>query len=274
MSKIVDMAKKFGVVNSMEPVLAMALGAGETTPYKLTAAYAAFVNGGRKITPHLIELVEDREGKPVYKADKRDCPLCNAAYDGQDPPEIQPAGTQIIDPITAYQMDSMLEGVVAHGTAYQAHILGPNVGGKTGTTNNYRSAWFVGTSSDVVVGVFVGFDDNRSLGEGETGAVAAVPIFIEFMQSALKTHPARPIKAPADARFIMVNGVPEAFRRGTEPKAIVASTVAKPSGPQPYASVWGNGQLTGAPNAAAAVQPQQPQPPPKKKPPADLSGLY
>jgi penicillin-binding protein 1A len=275
MNKIVDMAKKFGVVSSMEPVLAMALGAGETTPYKLTAAYATFVNGGRKITPHLIELVEDREGKPVYKADKRDCPLCSAAYDGQDPPEIQPNGTQIIDPITAYQMDSMLQGVVQHGTAFAARVLGPNIGGKTGTTNNYRSAWFVGTSSDMVVGVFVGFDDNRSLGHGETGAVAAVPIFIEFMQSALKIHPARPIKAPEDARFVMVNGVAEAFRRGTEPKAIVADVGAiKPSGPQPYTSVWGNGQLTGAPNAAAAVQPKPAQQPAKKKPPADLSGLY
>jgi penicillin-binding protein 1A len=270
MQKIAAAAVKFGVVSSMQPVLAMALGAGETTPFNLTAAYASFVNGGRKIKPHLIELVSDREGKAVYRSDKRDCPLCTAAYDGQDPPEIQPAGEQVMDPVTAFEMNSLLQGVVAHGTAYQAHILGQNVGGKTGTTNSFRSAWFVGTSSDMVVGVFVGFDDNRSLGEGESGATAAVPIFIEFMQQALKTHPAREIKAPADARFVLVNGVREAFRRGTEPKSIV-STI-KPAGPQPYSAVWPNGHITGAPNAATAATP--PPPPPKKKPPTDLSGLY
>ncbi len=173
MAKIRDTAIQAGVVNDMAPVLAMALGAGETTPYKLTAAYSAFINGGRHVQPHLIELVQDREGKTIFRVDKRDCSACDAPWGGEDPPMLSDSGKQLFDPVTAYQMTSMLQDVVAHGTAYQASILGPNFGGKTGTTNEFRSAWFVGFDPNIVVGVFVGFDDNRSLGEKETGAGAA-----------------------------------------------------------------------------------------------------
>src|SRR5205085_2567187 len=172
-------AKKFGVVDKMDPVLAMALGAGETTPYRMTGAYAALVNGGRKVTPHLIELVEDRTGDLRYRSDGRECRDCSGGYSGDDGPELQPDGAQLIDPITAYQIDTMLEGVALRGTAAAAHAtLQRPVGGKTGTTNEFRSAWFMGFDPRIVVGVFVGFDDNRSLGKGETGAVAALPIFI------------------------------------------------------------------------------------------------
>src|SRR6185312_284269 len=142
MPKVVDTAKKAGVVDNMEPVLSMALGAGETTPFRLTAAYSAFVNGGRRITPHLIEEVEDRDGHPILNADQRPCPKCDAPFNGDESPRIEPSGQPIIDPIAAYQITSMLEGVVQRGTAYQAHILGRPIGGKTGTTNDFRSAWF------------------------------------------------------------------------------------------------------------------------------------
>ncbi|HQT54521.1 MAG TPA: penicillin-binding protein 1A, partial [Phenylobacterium sp.] len=144
MPKIRDMAIKLGVVRDMEPVLAMALGAGETTPFKLTAAYASFVNGGRKVEPHLIELVQDREGKTIFRADKRDCSRCDAGFNGDESPRIAPGGAQLMDPVTAYQITSMLQGVVQRGTATSASVLGRPVGGKTGTTNEYRSAWFVG----------------------------------------------------------------------------------------------------------------------------------
>jgi penicillin-binding protein 1A len=267
MNKIRDTAIQAGVVTDMAPVLAMALGAGETTPFKLTAAYSAFINGGRRIDPHLIELVQDREGKSVYRADKRDCSACDVAYEGEDPPAVTPTGKQIFDPITAYQMTSMMQGVVAHGTAYQAHILGTNYGGKTGTTNEYRSAWFVGFNPDMVVGVFVGFDDNRSLGEKETGAVAAVPIFIDFMQQAMQGRTLGDFKAPSDAKFLLVNGEREAFRNGTEPR----TPSAPASGPQPYATVWPQGQITGAAGAAAAAQ-QPPPPPPRTQ--QDSTALY
>jgi penicillin-binding protein 1A len=176
-----------------------------------------------------------------------------------------------MDPITAYQITSMLEGVVQRGTAYQAHILGRPIGGKTGTTNDFRSAWFVGFSPDIVVGVFVGFDDNRSLGNNETGAVDAVPIFIDFMQTALKDTPVHDFAVPQDVKWGMVNGEREAFRPGTEP--------SRPYAPSPYSGGGGAGAALpvggevprpggGAPAAGA------PPPAPPKKPPADLNGLY
>jgi penicillin-binding protein 1A len=270
MRRIVDTAKKFGVVDDMAPVLAMALGAGETTPFKLTAAYSAFVNGGRKISPHLIELVQDREGQTVYRADRRDCPSCGRGFGGEDSPRVLPTGEQVLDPITAYQITSMLEGVVQRGTAYQAKILGRPLAGKTGTTNDYRSAWFVGYSPDLVIGVFIGFDDNRSLGHGESGAVAAVPVFIDFMQQALQGKPIEDFPKPKGAKYAMVNGIEEAFRPGTEPRPRPVAP-GPMTGPQPYSQLWQSGDVSGAPNAAGAVAPP---PPPKKKVPEDLTGLY
>ena len=264
MKKISDLAVKMGVVNRMDRVLAMALGAGETTPFKLTSAYAAFVNGGRRIEPHLIELVQDRNGETIFRADKRDCPRCEAGFNGDESPRVPPGGEQVMDPITAYQITSMLQGVVQRGTATSASVLGRPVGGKTGTTNEYRSAWFVGFTPQIVAGVFVGFDDNRSLGDGETGTTAAVPIFIEFMQEATKDLPKDEFKAPKNAKFATVRGIREAFRPGTEPKVVTAPVGALPSGPLPYNQVWPEGKLT-------TPAPSAPAPPPKKD---DMSGLY
>ncbi len=271
MRKIVNTAKAFGVVDHMDPVLSMALGAGETTPFRMTGAYASFVNGGRKVTPHLIEEVQDRDGDSLFRAQTRDCALCEADFTGADGPDMAPDGAQLIDPITAYQIDLMLEGVVQHGTATAALVLGRPVGGKTGTTNDFRSAWFMGFSPQIVVGTFVGFDDNRSLGKGETGAVAALPIFIEFMQEALKGYPRMDFKPPPNTRLAYVGPNREAFRPGTEPRV----TVAAPG-------------LPGA-DAAAAIAPAMPAAPakpggatgaipPPVKPPAKpndhLSGLF
>jgi penicillin-binding protein 1A len=267
MRRIIETAKAFGVVDHMDPVLSMALGAGETTPYRMTGAYASFVNGGRKVSPHLIEEVQDREGQNLYRADMRECALCEADFSGGDGPDLAPTGTQLIDPITAYQIDTMLEGVVLHGTAVAAQVLGRPVGGKTGTTNDFRSAWFMGFTPQIVVGTFVGFDDNRSLGKGETGAVAALPIFIEFMQEALKGMPRMDFKAPPDAKLAYVGPNREAFRPGTEPKIM---PVVGPTGVDAAAAI-------------APVTPDQPKPaapPPAVKPakptkPGDhLTGLY
>jgi len=267
MPKIVDTALKAGVVDRMDPDLAMALGAGETTPFRLTAAYSAFINGGRRVTPHLIEEVEDRDGHPILDADQRPCTRCDAAFNGDESPRIEPSGQQIFDPIAAYELTSMMEGVVEHGTAYQAHILGRPIGGKTGTTNDFRSAWFVGFSPDIVVGVFVGFDDNRSLGPNETGAVDAVPIFIDFMQQALKDTPVHDFRVPPDAKFAIVNGASEAFR----PKDL-------PTGPSAPFSASDNNAITRNPNAPPPPggQPPAGAPPaaPPKHAPSDLNGLY
>ncbi len=265
MKKISDLAVRLGVVKSMDPVLAMALGAGETTPFKLTAAYASFVNGGRKVDPHLIEMVQDGQGKVIFRADKRDCVRCNAGFNGDESPRIGLDGAQLMDPITAYQITSMLQGVVQRGTGTAALSLGRPVGGKTGTTNEYRSAWFVGFTPQIVAGVFIGFDDNRSLGHGETGAVAALPVFIDFMAEATKNMPKTDFKAPKNAKFAMIRGIREAFRPGTEPKVADVLPGGLPAGPIPYTAVLPTGEVIPAP------PPPQAKPPPKKD---DMNGLY
>ncbi len=265
MKKIADNAIKAGVVDHMDPVLAMALGAGETTPFRLTAAYSAFVNGGYRVQPHLIELVEDREGKAIFKADGRTCTPCDADYAGEDSPRLSTQGQPLFDPITAYQINSMLQGVVQRGTGSQARVLGRPIGGKTGTTSEFRSAWFMGFSPDMVVGVFVGFDDNRSLGNRETGAVDAVPIFIDFMQQALKDQPVRDFKVPANAKFAMVNGIREAFQPGTEPHVDTSVTVDQLLAPSDEAP----------PPPGAPIRPGAPivaAPPPR--PVDDMKGLF
>jgi penicillin-binding protein 1A len=277
MRNIVDLSKKMGVSENLQPNLSVSLGAGETTPYDLTAAYAAFINGGRRIDPYLIELVQDRDGETIFRADDRRCRECGRPFTGQESPRLEPRGEQVIDPITAYQISSMLEGVVQRGTAVRARGLGRWVAGKTGTTNEYRSAWFVGFSSDIVVGVFVGFDDNRSLGSGEAGAATAVPIFIDFMEVALRERPARPFVRPRNAVFRTVNGIEEAFRPGTERRREEerAPEPAAPTGPQNYYDVIRREQEAAAGEAPSdAPAPPAAPPPPKKEPAEDLSGLY
>jgi penicillin-binding protein 1A len=276
MDNIVALSEKMGVADDLTPNLSVSLGAGETTPYRLTAAYAAFVNGGRRVNPYLIEMVQDRDGETLYRADDRRCRDCGRPFTGQESPRLDPRGQQVIDPITAYQMSSMLEGVVQRGTAASARGLGRWVGGKTGTTNEYRSAWFVGFSSDIVVGVFIGFDDNRSLGYGETGTTAAVPVFADFMQTALRERPARPFVRPKNAIFRSVNGIEEAFRPGTtrriEERAPTGPTV--PTGPQNYNEVIRREQEEAQGPAPGPVAPPPTTPQPTPPPAEDLSGLY
>ncbi len=276
MRNVVDLSKKMGVSDNLQPNLSVSLGAGETTPYRLTAAYAAFVNGGRRVNPYLIEMVQDRDGETIFSADERRCRDCGRPFTGQESPRLEQRGTQVIDPITAYQMSSMLEGVVRRGTAASAASLGPYVAGKTGTTNEYRSAWFVGFSSDIVVGVFIGFDDNRPLGSGETGATGPVPVFADFMRVALRERPARPWVKPRNAIYRTVNGIEEAFRPGTERRREEerrAPVEQIPTGPQNYNEVIRR-EIEGpdAPPATTAPPPVTTPPPPKKE--EDLSGLY
>ncbi len=276
MQNIVDLAEKMGVADDMPPNLSVSLGAGETTPLHLTAAYSAFVNGGRRVEPYLIEYVQDRTGETLWRADRRTCRECGRGFSGQESPRLPERGTQVIDPITAYQVSSMLEGVIQRGTAASARGLGRWVGGKTGTTNEYRSAWFVGFSSDIVVGVFIGFDDNRPLGRGETGATGPVPIFTDFMQTALKARPARPFVRPRNAVFRTVNGIEEAFRPGTERRREEEEERAPdtPRGPQLYDDIIRREREEKAARDAAPPPAAAPPPPGKQEPPEDLSGLF
>jgi penicillin-binding protein 1A len=224
------------------------------------------------VSPHLIELVENRDGAAVYRADRRTCSACDSVFTGDDGPDIQQAGDQLIDPITAYQIDTMLEGVVIRGTGAAAAVLGRPVGGKTGTTNDFRSAWFVGFSPQIVVAVYIGYDDNRSLGKGETGAVAALPVFIEFMQEAIKGLPPLEFKAPPNTKFAQIGPNREGFRPGTEPQPKLVPTVIDSGGPTSPFLVTPN-----EPGPEPPGNKMPPAPPKALRPPetpGELNGLY
>jgi penicillin-binding protein 1A len=231
MDVIVDYARRFGVVEDMPATLAMALGAGETTLLRMTTAYAQLVNGGKRVRPTTIDRIQDRTGRTVLRHDRRACPNCTAeAWLGQDEPVIPDDRDAVIEPATAFQMVSMMQGVVERGTGVRIRDLGRPLAGKTGTTNDSNDAWFVGFSPDLVVGVYVGYDRPRSLGDKETGSSIAVPIFKDFMAEALADEPAIPFRVPAGVRLVQVqaetgllarpgdkNVILEAFKPGTEP---------------------------------------------------------
>ncbi|MGV8854876.1 MAG: penicillin-binding protein 1A [Devosia sp.] len=235
MPLVAEYARMFGVYDSMQPVLAMALGAGETTDMRMTAAYATFANGGRKIVPTLIDRVQDRYGATVYKHDQRLCQDCKAEdWHGQGEPQIVDNREQVLDPMTAYQITSILEGVVQRGTGTAAKVLNRPVAGKTGTTNDYKDAWFVGFTPELVVGVYVGYDQPRSMGSSVTGGTFAAPIFTEFMAKALAGKPATQFAMPAGMTTAWINpnsgvkafegegGIEEAFKPGTGPNLMTS----------------------------------------------------
>lgn len=201
-----EYSRRFGIYDDLTPVLSMALGAGETTLLKLTTAYATLANGGRQVHSTLIDRIQDRDGKTVWRHDARACGNCQQeSWNGQAEPELEDARKQIIDPHTAYQMTSILEGVVQRGTATALRSVGKPLAGKTGTTNDSKDAWFVGYSPDLVVGVFVGYDSPKPMGKEATGGAVAVPIFGSFMKLALADKPATPFRIPPGIKLIRVN---------------------------------------------------------------------
>ena len=244
MPLVAEYAKMFGVYDTMQPVLAMALGAGETTDMRMTAAYATIANGGRKIVPTLIDRVQDRYGVTVYRHDQRLCEGCQATdWEGQGEPRIIDNREQVIDPMTAYQITSMMEGVVQRGTGTAARALNRPVAGKTGTTNDYKDAWFVGFTPELAVGVYVGYDKPRSMGRSVTGGTFSVQIFTEFMQKALAGTPKTAFVEPPGMTDAWINpntgvgtnpgesGIQEAFRPGTGPN--LGTSVIGLGGPTP-----------------------------------------
>lgn len=203
---ITEYARRFGIYDDLLPVLSMALGAGETTLLRLTGAYAMIANGGKQIRPTLIDRIQDRYGKTIWRHDLRDCPQCAAeSWQGQDEPVLADTRKQIVDPLTAYQITSILEGVVQRGTGYRVKAVGKPLAGKTGTTNDEKDAWFVGFAPDLAAGVFVGFDNPTPMGKGETGGGVASPIFRDFMKMALAGKPAVPFRIPPGIKLIRVN---------------------------------------------------------------------
>ncbi|WP_273217098.1 penicillin-binding protein 1A [Hyphomicrobium zavarzinii] len=264
---ITEYAKRFGIYDDLLPVLSMSLGAGETTLLRMATAYCMIANGGKTVRPTLIDRIQDRWGKSVWRHDARQCIDCAADHWANQPePDIPDDRKQIVDPHTAYQMTSIMEGVIQRGTATSLKALNRPLAGKTGTTNEEKDAWFVGYTPDLVVGVFVGFDTPRPMGKGNTGGHVTAPIFGNFMKAALADQPAVPFRIPPGIKLVRVNlktglraspddttAIMEAFKPNEEPDD--AYSVIGFSDPYAQSSASGQPQDGGAWQATPSAQP-------------------
>ena len=206
LSKIVDLSKNLGIYENPNELLSISLGSAETTLLKLTTAYCSFVNGGKLVKPKLIDRIQDSEGNTIYKTEDRFCDNCNnISFLSNDVPKIKDNFKQIFSPQTAYQITSILEGATKRGTAKKLRDLNLDIAGKTGTTNKNTDTWFIGFTSDLVVGVYIGYDEPKTLGKFETGAKTAMPIFKSFMKKAVKKENTRPFKIPENITLMVVD---------------------------------------------------------------------
>jgi penicillin-binding protein 1A len=268
--------KRFGIVDHVPHEYSMLIGAEDTTLLKLTTAYAMLDNGGKRVSPTFIDRVQDRDGRTIYRADQRPCDGCTGiAYTGQAPPELPDTRQQIADPRSDYQDVAMMEGVIQRGTGRSLAVLGRPLAGKTGTTNDSNDTWFVGFSPDLVCGVYIGFDQPRSLGKRETGASVAAPAFKEFMGDALKDQPAIPFRIPPDLDMVRINAqtgqlaragdknvIYEPFKPGTEPNGKGMGVVLN----------GGEAGPTAGTVPAAAMAPEESDVTPASAAPAPASG--
>ncbi len=228
MERVSEMAKRLGVMDNLPHLLSMSLGAADTRLIDMATAYSVFVNGGKKVSPYLIEQIQDRYGKGLYKNNDSHCVGCKAAHfdEKAEVPEITDDRAQVLDELTAYQMVSILQGVAIRGTGAKLAALHKNLAGKTGTTNENKDAWFMGFSPDMVVGIYVGFDEPRTLGRIETGAAAALPIFYDFMKEALADKPNLEFRVPKGIRFVRIN--PKTGKPATLDDRVVIQEALKP----------------------------------------------
>ena len=205
-SKIINFSKNLGIYESPEELLSISLGSAETTLLKLTSAYSAFVNGGKLVNPILIDRIQDSEGKTIFNNTKRQCINCDQiSYSGKDYPSIKNDYKQVFSNQTAYQMTSILEGVIQRGTGKKLKDLKLNIAGKTGTTNKNTDTWFIGFTSNLLIGVYVGSDSPTPLGRYETGSKTALPIFKDFIKKTVKKSEARPFKAAKGTVMMVVD---------------------------------------------------------------------
>ncbi|WP_440937958.1 penicillin-binding protein 1A [Candidatus Pelagibacter sp.] len=206
LDKIIKFSEKLGIYDNPDELLSISLGSTETTLLKLTSAYSAFVNGGKLVNPIIIDRIQDSEGNTILNNDLRKCLDCNEiSYLSDYYPKIKDNYKQIFSEQTAYQMTSILEGVIQRGTGKKLRNLNLNIGGKTGTTNNNTDTWFIGFTSNLVIGVYVGMDNPQTLGKNETGAKTALPIFKYFLESAFNNSESRPFKVPNDIIMMVVD---------------------------------------------------------------------
>ena len=267
MPLIVEYAKRFGVYDNLPPFLAMSLGAGETTVLRMVTAYSMFDNGGKRIKATLIDRIQDRWGNTIYRHDERICQGCDAAkWDNQDEPKLIDKREQVIDPLTAYQITSIMEGVIQRGTGIAIKEVGKHLAGKTGTTNEAKDLWFVGYSPDLAFGVFMGYDKPRSLGDSAQAALYTAPIFRDFMKMALKDVPDTPFRVPPGIKLISVDvhsgmrstgagSIMEAFKPGTR-RPIPTSPAARTSRKAPPSSRRTKSRSVPAPAASTEPRPR------------------
>lgn len=288
-SKVIETAGRFGLGDKMRPELGAALGTGEVTLIDITSAYAMLANGGLKVAPTFFDSVQDRQGKIIFRHDNRACDGCTGqAADPSRPPELPDARERVADPLTRYQVVSMLQGVVERGTGVRIRLPGRPLAGKTGTTNDSFDAWFVGFSSNLTVGVYVGFDQPRTLGSKEAGGSAAGPIFKDFMKAAWAVRPGAPFKVPPGLEFARVSRktglqpargdrdvVLEAFIPGTQPQSLgpVIGGGLATGRPTPTRAVPGSVQPSVADQPAQAVRPDS-APPSRQKRRRKLGRVY
>jgi penicillin-binding protein 1A len=263
--RILSYVSRFNLSDNLPRELAISLGAGETTLMRITAAYSVFVNGGKGVDPVLIDRIQDRTGKTIYKRDARECVGCDAPHwSGQSEPQLPDLRRQVMDPRTAYQITSMLEGAVQRGTGSAVRRASDKpLAGKTGTTNDYKDAWFVGFSPDLAAGVFIGFDAPQTLGQGEAGGAVAAPVFAEFMVDALKDKAGIPFRVPSGIRLVRVNARTGKPASSGDTNVILEAFKAEDS-------------LTGGPQLDDdfTLDPLSAAPPRGDETEDDLSGLY
>ncbi|MFV0491918.1 MAG: penicillin-binding protein 1A [Pseudorhodobacter sp.] len=290
MDVVASYAERFGVYDRMGPFLANALGSEETTLFKMVAAYAMFANGGERVEPTLVDRVQDRRGRTIYRHDNRVCDDCRLASLGQgELPRISSSRERVMDAITAYQLTSMMEGVVARGTARGINLPVP-IAGKTGTTNDSKDVWFIGFSSNIVAGCYIGYDQPRSLGRGASGGGFCGPVFQSFMQQAIQKYGGSRFRVPPGGYFVKIdrftgavlsedasgpNVISEYFREGEDPYGM-GLYVDGGFGMGSNLPLFGYGETEGADGAAITTATGQTKVIPKKADFGTLSsgGLY
>ncbi|HMT15123.1 MAG TPA: penicillin-binding transpeptidase domain-containing protein, partial [Aestuariivirga sp.] len=286
-------AQRLGIYEKMPLQLSWALGAGETSLIRMVTAYSIIANGGRRVEATLIDRIQDRHGKTIFRHDKRDCQACRAdTYAGPETePNLLDNRDQVMNPYTAYQITSMMEGVVERGTGKRVQLVGKPVAGKTGTSNEEKDAWFIGFTPDLAIGVYIGFDNPKPMGKKRTGGELAAPIVTDFMRLALNDKPAIPFRVPRAIELIPINAntgrratfgeegvILEAFKPGDEPPAntkVIGEAVAGNTAGRPV----GQGVVL-TPQASRPAPPPrpqaEPQPPPMAEPPLTngSGGIY
>ena len=242
MKRVVEVAKEFGVTDQMGAYLPMALGAGETTLLRMTMAYAMLANGALEITPSLVDRVQDRNGKTVYRHEPRTCRGCGdtAGRGAIAAPELVDSRKPFHDPASVYQVVSMMQGVTTRGTAGRLAALGRPIAGKTGTTNDAHDNWFLGSTPDITIGVYIGFDEPRTLGSQETGGGNAAPIYEAIAKEIFKGKPPTPFRVPPGLRMVRFSyeggTIDEVFKPGTEPGS-EGYMVTPLDGSAPYSAI-------------------------------------